>query len=97
MYVYTHNNYIYIYIHIGRGDRILYILECKSMCVLFVVVVVCAIILPLQQDRQRAGALQGAAKSAATYYWVFIKGGCSGRGVQWMGVALYNKTAYTIM
>ena len=23
-------------------------------------------------------------------YWVFITGGCSGRGVQWMGVILYN-------
>ena len=25
--------------------------------------------------------------------WVFITGGCSGRGVQWMGVRLYNKTS----
>ena len=23
--------------------------------------------------------------------WVFITGGCSGMGVQWMGVVLYNK------
>ena len=23
--------------------------------------------------------------------WVFITGGCSGRGVQWMGVVLYSK------
>ena len=29
--------------------------------------------------------------------WVFIKGGCSRRGVQWMGVVLYNKTVYNIM
>ena len=29
--------------------------------------------------------------------WVFIKGGCSRRGVQWMGVVLYNKTAYNTM
>ena len=28
--------------------------------------------------------------------WVFIKGGCSGRGVQWMGVVSYNTTAYKI-
>ena len=28
--------------------------------------------------------------------WVFIKGGCSWRGVQWMGVVLYSKTAYHI-
>ena len=25
------------------------------------------------------------------------KGGCSRRGVQWMGVALYNNTAYNLM
>ena len=25
------------------------------------------------------------------FLWVFIKEGCSRRGVQWMGVALYNK------
>ena len=29
--------------------------------------------------------------------WVFIKGGCSRRGVQWMGVVLHSKTAYNIM
>ena len=29
--------------------------------------------------------------------WVFITGGCSRRGVQWMGVALCNKTAYNLM
>ena len=26
-------------------------------------------------------------------FWVFIKGGCIRRGVQWMGVVLYNKEA----
>ena len=29
--------------------------------------------------------------------WVFIKGGCSRRGVQWMGVAFYNKLVYNII
>ena len=29
--------------------------------------------------------------------WVFIKGGCSRRGVQWMGVVLYNKLVYNII
>ena len=29
--------------------------------------------------------------------WVFITGGCSGRGVQWIGVALYNKLVYKII
>ena len=26
--------------------------------------------------------------------WVFIKGGCSGRGVQWMGVVLCSKIVH---
>ena len=29
--------------------------------------------------------------------WVFITGGCSRRGVHWMGVVLCSKTAYNIM
>ena len=31
------------------------------------------------------------------HLWVFSKGGCSGRGVQWMGVALCNETVHDIM
>ena len=27
-------------------------------------------------------------------YWIFIKGGCSGRGVQWIGVVLHNKLVH---
>ena len=30
-------------------------------------------------------------------FWVFIKGGCSRRGVQWMGLVLYDKTACNIV
>ena len=29
--------------------------------------------------------------------WVFITGGCSGRGVQWMGAELCNKLVYNII
>ena len=29
--------------------------------------------------------------------WLFIKGGCSRRGVQWIGVVLYNKMMYNMM
>ena len=29
--------------------------------------------------------------------WVSITGGCSGRGVQWMEVVLYNKLVYNII
>ena len=29
--------------------------------------------------------------------WILCRGGCSGRGVQWMGVILYSKTAYNRM
>ena len=28
--------------------------------------------------------------------WVFITGGCSGRGLQWMGVVLYNQHIYRV-
>ena len=28
--------------------------------------------------------------------WVFISGGCSGRGVQWIGVVSYNKLVHNI-
>ena len=51
--------------------------------------------------------LQGAACSSRaskvilapvqTQEWVFIKGGCSRRGVQWMGVVLHNKIVYNII
>ena len=37
------------------------------------------------------------ASSRSMSTWVFIKGGCSRRGVQWMGVVLYNKTASYIL
>ena len=29
--------------------------------------------------------------------WVFITGGCSVRGVQWIGVVSYNKTVYNVI
>ena len=29
--------------------------------------------------------------------WIHCRGGCSGRGVQWMGVVLYSETAYDRM
>ena len=29
--------------------------------------------------------------------WVFIEGGCSRRGVQWMGVVLHSETSYDII
>ena len=38
-----------------------------------------------------------AGEAARRLRWVFITGGGSGRGVQWMGVVSYNKTAYNII
>ena len=35
--------------------------------------------------------------TVSLFYWVLIKGGCSRRGVQWMGVVSYNKTACSIL
>ena len=45
---------------------------------------------------RRIGRMVGLAK-ISTCLWVFITGGCSGRGVQWMGVVLYNKLVYNII
>ena len=38
-----------------------------------------------------------AGKSSRRHIWIFGRGGCSGRGVQWMGVVLYNKLVCNIM
>ncbi len=43
------------------------------------------------------GGLTGRLGGPRTPNWIFIKGGCSRRAVQWMGVVLYSKTAYNIM
>ena len=44
---------------------------------------------------ETSGAKYGGM--SALQSWVFITGGCSRRGVQWMGVVLSNKTTYIIM
>ena len=43
------------------------------------------------------GVVGPAPEHASTGEWVFIKGGCSRRGVQWMGAVLHNRTAYNRM
>ena len=30
-------------------------------------------------------------------HWILCRGGCSGRGVQWIGVVLHSKAAYNTM
>ena len=40
---------------------------------------------------------QLCARSLHGSYWILCRGGCSGRGVQWMGVVLHNRTAYNLM
>ena len=39
----------------------------------------------------------GRPASSAGQLWVFITRGCGGRGVQRMGVALYDKLVYNII
>ena len=46
---------------------------------------------------QTSSASSGARRPCGSRSWVFITGGCSGRGVQWMGVVPCNKRAYNIM
>ena len=31
------------------------------------------------------------------HYWILCRGGCSGRGVRWMGVVLYSKIVHNII
>ena len=51
-----------------------------------------------ERERKREIPTQPAkAPRRRARAWVFIKGGCSRRGVQWMGVALYNHTDCNIM
>ena len=45
----------------------------------------------------RTGPSPDGCKSGFESKWVFITGGCSGRGVQWMGVVVYNKLVYNII
>ena len=37
------------------------------------------------------------SNSSSPTNWVLITGGCSGRGVQWIGVVLYNQLVYNII
>ena len=43
------------------------------------------------------GSDDAAAAERGEVAWVFITGGCSGRGVQLMGVVLYSKLVYNII
>ena len=57
---------------------------------------------PLGERHPRQSARQTIAESyfnVETHWpnWVFITGGCSGRGMQWIGVVLYNKLVYNII
>ena len=47
--------------------------------------------------RRAGSAARSPASPRARTDWVFITGGCSGRGVQWIGVVLYNKLVYNII
>ena len=46
----------------------------------------------LQVHRRGTSLLD--APNGSMLRWVFITGGCSGSGVQWMRVVLYNKLVY---
>ena len=48
---------------------------------------------PAQGSAARASGRRPARGARAPRIWILCRGGCSGRGVQWMGVVLYNKTA----
>ena len=49
------------------------------------------------QDAVQLDRVLHADEALDAVPWIFITGGCSRRGAQWMGVVLYNKTAYNTM
>ena len=48
------------------------------------------------RQRQLARLLRVTGAVGPMRTWAFITGGCSGRGVQWIGVVLCNKLVYSI-
>ena len=40
---------------------------------------------------------RGSTQRGSTQRWILCRGGCSRRGVQWMGAVLHSKTAYNRM
>ena len=46
------------------------------------------------QVQALASSTHARAHDSRRLTWVFITGGCSGRGVEWIGVALCNKLVY---
>ena len=44
-----------------------------------------------QPNRTRTESNGNGSLEDRVTYWVFIKGGCSRRGVQWIGAVLHNK------
>ena len=43
------------------------------------------------------GAKVREASARKWCLWAFVRGGCSRRGVQWIGVVLYSKIVYNII
>ena len=81
IYIYTH---MYIYVHVCVC---MYVYICMYVCVCIYIYIYI----------HRHDYWQHQLRSERTGIWVFVKGGCSRRGVQWMGVALYNKVVYNIL
>ena len=85
IYIYIHNTYVYMYICI-RIYVHAYMYKCIS--------------LTDSQCGHRPARPEVQSRSPGPRdprLWAFIKGGCSRRGVRWMGVVLYSKTVCNIM
>ena len=83
----TSDTHIYIYIYITKFGN-----ECLFRRRLYPVSG-----LPGRAQMALVRRMRSPTAPCSLQGWVFIKGGCSRRGLQWMGVVLCNKTAYDIM
>ena len=85
MYIYT---YVYTYIYIYTHNII-----CMYVCItVSITIMYSSLVAHCGHLRLRRNA-----HYAQSPHWVFIKRGCSRRGVQWMGVVSYNKLVHHII
>ena len=89
--------YTYIYIYIDR-----YMYTYMYVCI-YIYIYICIMhdpgctSAPGSSAPSRPGPAPTPYSQSTNWEWVFITGGCSRRGLQWMGVVLYNQLVYNII
>ena len=90
--------YIYIYTHTYICVIIIIIIIIIIIMIIIIIIIIINIyiyiyILPPSRSAWRK-LVEVTGTRRARLQWVFITGGCSGRGMQWMGVVLDNKLVH---